>query len=183
MNGSCLIASQSKLSSPTWTHEHLYLTIITERACAKCFLYSFLGVDKPPFLRRSILTLTMDVLKTPEWHNVCHNPAKKALHTIPVAFEILSLMLIEILHFFASCLKYSHSFISRYFVWLFNFFPRGFRSALADGALDAIFSTIKCAPVTWAYTNKCVINIMFKAFDLVWLLNQQPRIQLNANVL
>ena len=151
MNGSCLIASRSKLSAPTWTHEHLYLTITIERACAKCFLYIFLGVDKPPFLQCSILTLTMDVLEIPAWRNVCQNPAKKALHTIPVAFEILSVMLIEILHFFASCLKYYHSFISRYFVWLFNFFPRGFRSALADGALDAIFSTIKCASVTWAY--------------------------------
>ena len=143
MNGSCLIASWSKLSPSTWTREHLYLTITTERACTKCFLYLFLGVDKPPFLRRSILTLTMDVLETPVWRNVCQNPAKKAIHTIPVAFEILSMMLIEILHFFASCLQYSHSFISRYFVWLFNFFPRGFHSALADSALDA--------PITWAY--------------------------------
>ena len=145
------MASRSKLSASTWTREHLYLTITIERACAKCFLYLFLGVDKLPFLRYSILTLTMDVLEIPAWRNVCQNPAKNALHTIPVAFEILSVMLTEILHFFTSCLKYSHSFISRYFVWLFNFFPRGFRSTLADGALDAIFSTIKCASVTWAY--------------------------------
>ena len=145
------MASRSKLSASTWTREHLYLTITIERACAKCFLYLFLGIDKPPFLWCSILTLTMDVLEIPAWRNVCHNPAKKALHTIPVAFEILSVMPIEILHFFTSCLKYSHSFISRYFVWLFNFFPRGFHSALADGALDATFSTIKCAPITWAY--------------------------------
>ena len=148
MNGSCLIVSGSKLSTSTWTREHLYLMITIEWACAKCILYLFLGVNKPPFLQCSIL---MDVLEIPASRNVCQNPAKKALHTIPVAFEILSVMLIEILHFFASCLKYSHSFLSRYFVWLFNFFPRGFRSTLADGALDAIFSTIKCAPVTWAY--------------------------------
>ena len=144
--------SGSKLSASTWTREHLCLAITIERACAKCFLYLFLGVDKPPFLRCSIVTLTMDdVLEIPAWCNVCQNPPKKALHTIPVAFQILSVMLIEILHFFASCLKYSHSFISRYFIWLLNFFPRGFRSALADSTLDAIFSTIKCAPVTWAY--------------------------------
>ena len=143
--------SRSKLSASTWTCEHLYLTITIERACAKCFLYLFLCLDKPPFLLCSIVTLTMDVLEIPAWHNVCQNPVKKALHTIPVAFQILSVMLIKILHFFASCLKYSHSFISRYFVWLLNFFPRGFRSALADSALDTIFSTIKCAPVTWAY--------------------------------
>ena len=148
MNGSCLTVSGSKLSASTWTREHLYLTITIERACAKCILYLFLGINKSPFLRCSIL---IDVLEIPAWRNVCQNPAKKALHTIPVAFEILSVMLIEILHFFASCLKYSHSFISRYFVWLFNFFPRGVRSTLADGALDVIFTTIKCAPVTWAY--------------------------------
>ena len=148
MNGSCLIVFGSKLSASTWTREHLYLTITIERTCAKCILYLFLGVNKPPFLRCSIL---MDVLEIPAWCNVSQKPAKKALRTIPVDFEILSVMLIEILHFFASCLKYSHSFISRYFVWLFNLFPRGFRSALADGTLDAIFSTIHCAPVTWAY--------------------------------
>ena len=145
------MASRSKWSASTWTREHLYLTITIERACAKCFLYLFLGVDKPPFLRCSILTLTMNVLEIPAWRTVCQKPAKKALHTISVTFQILSMMLIEILHFFASCLKYSHSFISRYFIWLFNFFPRGVRSAFTDGALDAIFSTIKCAPVTWAY--------------------------------
>ena len=99
------MASRSKLSASTWTREHLYLTITIEQACAKCYLYLFLGIDKPPFLRCSILTLTMDVLEIPAWRNVCQNPAKKALHTIPVAFEILSVMLIEILHFFASCLS------------------------------------------------------------------------------
>ena len=123
MNGSCPMESRSKLSASTWTREHLYLRITVERACAKYFLYLFLVVDKPPFLQCSIVTLTMgvtmDVLEIPAWHNVYQNPAKKALHTIPVAFEILSVMLIEILHFFASCLQYSHSFISRYFVWGF----------------------------------------------------------------
>ena len=143
--------SRSKLSASTWTCEHLYLTITIERACAKYFLYLFLGIDKLPFLQCSIVTLTVDVLEIPAWRNVYQNRAKKALHTIPVAFEILSVMLIQILHFFASCLQYSHSLISRYFVWLLNFFSREFRSALADDALDAIFSTIKCAPVTWAY--------------------------------
>ena len=134
-----LMASRLKLS------EHLYLTITIERACAKCFLYLFLSIEKPPFFRYSILTLTMDVLKSLHGRNVCQNPAKKVL---PVAFKILSLMLTENVYFFASCLKYSYSFISRYFVWLFNLFPSAFRSALADAALDAIFSTIYCTPVT-----------------------------------
>ena len=111
----------------------------------KVLFVPLLGVNKPPFLRYSILTLTMDIFEIPAWHNACHNPAKKVL---PVVFEILSLMLTKNLHFFASCLKYSHSFISRYFVWLFNLFPRRFHSTLADTALDVIFSTMKCTPVT-----------------------------------
>ena len=131
------MASLLKLYASMRTHERLiYLMITIEQACAKCFSYLFLGVDKLSFLCYSILTLTMDVFVIPAWHNVCQNPAKKVLL---VTSEILSLMLAENLHFFTSCLKYSHNFISRYFVWLFNLFPRGFLSTLADAALDAIF--------------------------------------------
>ena len=71
--------SRSKLSASTWTREHLYLTITIERACAKCFLYLFLGIDKPPFLQCSIVTLTMDVLEIPAWHNVSQNPSKEGI--------------------------------------------------------------------------------------------------------
>ena len=67
---------------------------------------------------------------------------------VHVAFEILSLMLMESFDYIGSCLKNSQSFMSRYFVYLFNLFLRVLCSALADAALDAIFSTIKFRPVT-----------------------------------
>ena len=97
-----LMASRSKLSASTRTRGHLYLTITIERACAKCFLYFFLDVEKLPFLRYSILTLKMDVFEILVWCNVCQNPTKKVS---PLAFEILSLMLTKTLDFFASYSK------------------------------------------------------------------------------
>ena len=118
------MGSRLKLSASTQTCEHLYRSIQLSRLVQSAFC-TFTGIDKLPFLWYSILTLTVDIFEIPLWHNVCQNPAKKVLL---VTSEILSLMLADKLHFFVPCLRYSHGFISRCFVWLFNLFPREFNS-------------------------------------------------------
>ena len=131
------------------------------------FVCLFLGIENPPFLLYSILALTIDDSKIRTWRNEYQTKLQRK-YFIPVAFEILCFTLMETLDFFASCSKYSSpiaSWVEPLFGYLTSF-QEGFTLHSLTLHWTPYFRQLS-ACLLHELMNKCVMNIMFKAFDLV----------------